>query len=64
MAVSLDIRLANDSPEVVNYGWYLITREALRDAPRANALNKFIVARASVKNGLVEHRDRAAGSPQ
>jgi DNA-binding transcriptional LysR family regulator len=30
-----------------NYGWYLITREALRDEPRVNALNKFIVAHAS-----------------
>jgi len=30
-----------------NYGWYLITREAFRDVPRVNALNKFLVAHAS-----------------
>src|SRR5580700_11516691 len=30
-----------------NYGWYLITREALRDVPRVKAFNRFIVARAS-----------------
>jgi DNA-binding transcriptional LysR family regulator len=35
-----------------NYGWYLITREALRDVPRVKAFNKFIVARASTLKRL------------
>jgi DNA-binding transcriptional LysR family regulator len=30
-----------------NYGYYLLTREALRDVPRVKAFNKFIVAHAS-----------------
>jgi len=35
-----------------NYGWYLITREALRDVPRVKALNRFIVAHASTLKHL------------
>jgi DNA-binding transcriptional LysR family regulator len=35
-----------------NYGWYLITREALRDVPRVKAFNRFIVARASMLKRL------------
>jgi DNA-binding transcriptional LysR family regulator len=35
-----------------NYGWYLVTREALRDVPRVKAFNRFIVARASTLKRL------------
>jgi hypothetical protein len=39
-----------------NYGWYLITREALRDVPRVKAFNKFIVAQASTLKRLQRRR--------
>ena len=39
-----------------NYGWYLITREALRDVPRVKAFNKFIVAHASTLKRLQRRR--------
>jgi DNA-binding transcriptional LysR family regulator len=32
-------------PEM-NFGWYLLTRQALKDLPRVKAFNQFIVARA------------------
>ena len=35
-----------------NYGWYLITREALKDVPRVKAFNQFIVARANTLRRL------------
>jgi DNA-binding transcriptional LysR family regulator len=39
-----------------NYGWYLITREALKDVPRVKAFNKFIIAHASTLKRLQRKR--------
>jgi DNA-binding transcriptional LysR family regulator len=33
-------------PEM-NHGWYLLTRQELKDVPRVKAFNQFIVSRAS-----------------
>jgi DNA-binding transcriptional LysR family regulator len=35
-----------------NYGYYLVTRESLKDVPRVKAFKKFIVARASTLRRL------------
>jgi DNA-binding transcriptional LysR family regulator len=44
-----------------NYGYYLVTRESLKDVPRIKAFNEFIIGRAMVMKQLIEgRRSRAA----
>ena len=42
-----------------NYGYYLVTREALKDVPRVKAFNEFIVGRATVLKHIVEVHGRS-----
>ena len=39
-----------------NYGWYLVTRTALKDVPRVKAFNQFIIAHAGTLKRLQRTR--------